>query len=402
MAQRTRTQRAVRVVCLAAAAAALASVTAFTGGFFAAGAQSRAPAQAALRGFQEFQESEEFEKPAGAAASFASGFRAFGCAAVLALAVLAQGANAQEREGIPSGNAKGDPNLAYDKLLPNRSGKSLLAELGDESFGKAANGSPTTFDKVAYGETKEEKKFAEKYAKNNWTKEEKGTKKQQKLEAKLPGTRSALSSVLLGAAQSVGTVNNPPPNSSRAGSRPTSQQLSRNKGSVSRFVARTNGGPSGQPGDIAGKKVAPTGGTTPANHRPRRTSVYTLVGPPKEESIHGHRGAVPGVSAEVLEGVTHHVRRTGIESILLEGELLKVPLFQRSDSEFVSYLAQTMQGIPVPADTVLYDQGEAGDSMIVVLRGSVTVEVNGLEVMRLQKGDHFGETMLLGIDVTWT
>mmetsp|Transcript_31047 Transcript_31047/g.49881 ORF Transcript_31047/g.49881 Transcript_31047/m.49881 type:complete len:174 (+) Transcript_31047:85-606(+) len=140
MAQRTRTQRAVRVVCLAAAAAALASVTAFTGGFFAAGAQSRAPAQAALRGFQEFQESEEFEKPAGAAASFASGFRAFGCAAVLAVAVLAQGgvAKAQEREGIPSGNAKGDPNLAFSSLLPNPGGKSLLSELNDPTFGKVA------------------------------------------------------------------------------------------------------------------------------------------------------------------------------------------------------------------------------------------------------------------------
>ncbi|CAE8582873.1 unnamed protein product [Polarella glacialis] len=176
MAQRTRTQQAARVVCLAAAAAALASVAAplFTGGFSAANsAQSRAPAQVALRGFQEFQEFEEFEEPAGAAESLASGFRAFGCAAVLAVALLAQGANAQEREGIPSGNAKGDPNLQYSSLLPNKGGKSLLAELGDESFGKAAYGSPTTFDKVAYGETKEEKKFAEKYAKNKWTKADK-------------------------------------------------------------------------------------------------------------------------------------------------------------------------------------------------------------------------------------
>ncbi|CAE8622513.1 unnamed protein product, partial [Polarella glacialis] len=142
MAQRTRTQRSVRVVCLAAAAAALASVAAplFTGGFSAANrAQSRAPAQAALRGFQEF---EEFEEPAGAAESFASGFRAFGFAAVLAVALLAQGANAaesevdpnkgNEREGIPSGNAKGDPNLSYSSLLPNKGGGSLLGMLSGE------------------------------------------------------------------------------------------------------------------------------------------------------------------------------------------------------------------------------------------------------------------------------
>ncbi|CAE8609353.1 unnamed protein product [Polarella glacialis] len=127
---------------------------------------------------REFEASADFEEPAGAAESFASGFRAFGCAAVLAVALLAQGANAaesevdpnkgNEREGIPSGNAKGDPNLSYSSLLPNKGGGSLLGMLSGE--GKAADGSPTTFDKVAYGETKEEKKFAEKYAKNNWKK----------------------------------------------------------------------------------------------------------------------------------------------------------------------------------------------------------------------------------------
>ncbi|CAE8586123.1 unnamed protein product [Polarella glacialis] len=155
MARRTNTQRAV---CFAAAAAALASVSvplfAGGGGFLADGAQSRAPAQAALRSrFQadEFQAQFEEEEPVQGASSFASSFRAFGCAAVLAVAVLAQGgvaANAQEREGIPSGNAKGDPNLTLESMLPNPGGKSLLSELNDPTFGK-----------VAYDETPAEKRF---------------------------------------------------------------------------------------------------------------------------------------------------------------------------------------------------------------------------------------------------
>ncbi|CAE8586124.1 unnamed protein product [Polarella glacialis] len=143
MAQRTNTRRAVRAVCFAAAAAALSSVAAplFTGGFLADGAQSRAPApaRAALRSrFQAGGFQAQFEGEPAGIASFVSSFRAFGCAAVLAVAVLAQGgvANAQEREGIPSGNAKGDPNLAFSSLLPNPGGKSLLSELNDPTFGK--------------------------------------------------------------------------------------------------------------------------------------------------------------------------------------------------------------------------------------------------------------------------
>mmetsp|Transcript_30374 Transcript_30374/g.48655 ORF Transcript_30374/g.48655 Transcript_30374/m.48655 type:complete len:163 (+) Transcript_30374:63-551(+) len=142
MAFRTQTQRAVRVLVCVAAAVALVSVAAplFTAGFAPV---ARSPAQVALRASSSGSDRSD-EQPSQ---PFFATARAWGCAAFLALAVMAPAA--QAADPIISGNAKGDPNLSFTDLLPNPSGgKSLLDELKDPTFGK-----------VQYTQTSAEKKF---------------------------------------------------------------------------------------------------------------------------------------------------------------------------------------------------------------------------------------------------
>jgi CRP-like cAMP-binding protein len=47
------------------------------------------------------------------------------------------------------------------------------------------------------------------------------------------------------------------------------------------------------------------------------------------------------------------------------------------------------------ANQVVFNQGDHGDSVYMILRGSVEVEVHGTSVKRLMQGNFFGEIALL-------
>lgn len=60
------------------------------------------------------------------------------------------------------------------------------------------------------------------------------------------------------------------------------------------------------------------------------------------------------------------------------------PMFRNDDSAF-----------DVEAGSVIFREGDPGDSLYVILEGEVDVSVNGHHVWRLQTGEVFGEMALV-------
>lgn len=78
-------------------------------------------------------------------------------------------------------------------------------------------------------------------------------------------------------------------------------------------------------------------------------------------------------------------------------------MFKSCGTNFVSRLAQDAsettkafsEGQPI------HEAGEAGKSMIVLTRGTAQVLKKGEVLMNMKQGDHYGETMLLGLEQVW-
>jgi MFS family permease len=77
-------------------------------------------------------------------------------------------------------------------------------------------------------------------------------------------------------------------------------------------------------------------------------------------------------------------------------ELLRgIPIFAPLPPPVIERLASVAAGERVPAGTTVFAQGDRGDRFYVIADGTASVEIDGTEANRLERGDFFGEIALL-------
>ena len=77
-------------------------------------------------------------------------------------------------------------------------------------------------------------------------------------------------------------------------------------------------------------------------------------------------------------------------------DLAGVPLFEALEPEDQTAIAPWFEVQDVSAGVKVTGEGAAGYSFYVLLEGTATVTINGIEVRTLQPGDFFGELAILG------
>jgi CRP/FNR family cyclic AMP-dependent transcriptional regulator len=75
--------------------------------------------------------------------------------------------------------------------------------------------------------------------------------------------------------------------------------------------------------------------------------------------------------------------------------LREIPLFAASSDRSLEIIGGIAEEISFPAGTTLVDEGDPGDSLIVIRNGSAVVERGGRELRRLGSGDFLGEIALI-------
>jgi CRP-like cAMP-binding protein len=107
----------------------------------------------------------------------------------------------------------------------------------------------------------------------------------------------------------------------------------------------------------------------------------------------------------LAEGSVHVAGDTGNAEINLAGLLARVvptsPLLGLLDSEWLRGLGELGKVIRIPARQLFHEEGQEGDSLILLLAGGMTVEVfdkergESVRIATLRPGDFFGEAALL-------
>ena len=83
-------------------------------------------------------------------------------------------------------------------------------------------------------------------------------------------------------------------------------------------------------------------------------------------------------------------------SILEKTMLLKtVDLFQDIPSELLSQISQISKAKDYESGEVIFNEGDYGDSMFIVIEGKVSIQKNGKSIALLDKGSSLGEMALL-------
>jgi len=74
--------------------------------------------------------------------------------------------------------------------------------------------------------------------------------------------------------------------------------------------------------------------------------------------------------------------------------LRRVSIFQELRDEFLVKLASIMDEISFPANYTIFEEGEEGRSLYIVVYGRVKVHLGAQELAQLDKGTFFGEMSL--------
>ena len=83
-------------------------------------------------------------------------------------------------------------------------------------------------------------------------------------------------------------------------------------------------------------------------------------------------------------------------TILEKTLLLKtVDLFQEIPGELLSQVSKISKAKPYEKNSVIFKEGDAGDSMFIVFEGIVSITKGSKEIAELKKGASFGEMALL-------
>jgi CRP-like cAMP-binding protein len=75
--------------------------------------------------------------------------------------------------------------------------------------------------------------------------------------------------------------------------------------------------------------------------------------------------------------------------------LREIPLFKACSDRSIAIIAGIVREATFPDGAVLVREGDPGDSLIVIRRGSATVDQGGTTVRRLDSGDFLGEIALI-------
>mmetsp|Transcript_28221 Transcript_28221/g.62412 ORF Transcript_28221/g.62412 Transcript_28221/m.62412 type:complete len:1133 (-) Transcript_28221:71-3469(-) len=87
--------------------------------------------------------------------------------------------------------------------------------------------------------------------------------------------------------------------------------------------------------------------------------------------------------------------------LLLETELMHLPLFSNCNSSLVTELANRMEQGTYGRKQVVVEEGAVGSSLLLVRRGSLLMSIDGENVTSIGAKKHFGETNLLAVDTHW-
>ena len=83
-------------------------------------------------------------------------------------------------------------------------------------------------------------------------------------------------------------------------------------------------------------------------------------------------------------------------SVLEKTLLLKsVNLFKNIPGDILSKIAQIAEEVEIGFDEKLFDQGEHGDSLYIIINGKISVTQNEKSITILEEGDCIGEMALL-------
>ncbi|MEM9539043.1 MAG: cyclic nucleotide-binding domain-containing protein [Cyanobacteria bacterium P01_E01_bin.42] len=72
----------------------------------------------------------------------------------------------------------------------------------------------------------------------------------------------------------------------------------------------------------------------------------------------------------------------------------RVSIFQELRDEFLVKLASAMDELSFPANHTIFEQGEEGRSLYIVVSGRVRVHVGARDLVKLEQGAFFGEMSL--------
>ena len=96
-----------------------------------------------------------------------------------------------------------------------------------------------------------------------------------------------------------------------------------------------------------------------------------------------------------LKKYTNQLEQT-MFTILEKTLLLKtVDLFQEIPGELLSQVSKISKARPYEKDSVIFKEGDAGDSMFIVFEGIVSIKKGSKEIAELKKGASLGEMALL-------
>ncbi len=107
-------------------------------------------------------------------------------------------------------------------------------------------------------------------------------------------------------------------------------------------------------------------------------------------------------AAQLLEELPPCVRYDAVECMTAEA-LAKVPLFARVEEGFIHALTQKMHAIMTSVGELLVTQGQVCDGLYIVLKGKLSIHVNGAQVNVIGVGSVVGEqSMLTGMPANAT
>ncbi|NQY32532.1 MAG: cyclic nucleotide-binding domain-containing protein [Coraliomargarita sp.] len=96
-----------------------------------------------------------------------------------------------------------------------------------------------------------------------------------------------------------------------------------------------------------------------------------------------------------VSSVIQSKKTKGIEDQLKTKLLSKVPFLQGADDELIQDLASALVTSSVAQDETIFNEGDQGDSLFLIVDGSVSVVSKGEEIAKLGVGGCFGEGALI-------
>jgi CRP-like cAMP-binding protein len=85
---------------------------------------------------------------------------------------------------------------------------------------------------------------------------------------------------------------------------------------------------------------------------------------------------------------------TSIDRLLF---VRRVPIFKELRDDFIVRLASVMHELSYPANHTIFQRGEEGRSLYIVVSGRVKVHIGGTKLAEVDRGKYFGEMAVFDI-----